>query len=133
MRSSFPTEESIYVIDSTDYVGKYIFPDYSADAKIHQNVNAVVVGGINGNRTSLVKAFKETNRNSDFRLVNVRKVKSYDTLTVEVPADILAKVNRFNELMPKLRKEQMNNLEKDMELFNEVSDLHEDLVNYFER
>lgn len=133
MRNSFPTRESVYKIDSGDYVGGYIFPNYSADAKIHQNVDAVIVGGINGNRSPLVKAFFGKDRLGDFKLVNVRKVRGYDMETLPVPAEILTKVERYNELMPKLRAEQMSDVESDMVLFNEVSGLLKELVDYFER
>lgn len=132
MRNSFPIKEEVYVIDSGDYVGSYIFPDYSADAKIHQGVNAVIVGGINGNRNPLVKAFSEADRNSDFKLVNINKVRGYDIKQVDVPVGIKTKVDEYNELMVELRKEQLKDEEQDMELFNKVSKISRELIEYFE-
>lgn len=133
MRNSFPIKEDVYKIDSGDYVGSYIFPNYSADAKIYQNVNAVIVGAINGNRNPIVKAFSGPDRNSDYKLVNVRKVRGYDSVQLNVPVDIKAKVEEYNTKMSQLKKEQRSEEEQDMELFNQVSMLSRELSGYFEQ
>lgn len=133
LRNSYPVRESVLKIDSGDYLGSYIFPAYSADGRIYQNVEVVVVGGINGNRSPLVKAFESADRNSDYSLVNINKVRGYKEEVVEVPVDIKAIVDEYNELLPSYIQNTNNDEELDMELHNKVTKLSQELISYFQK
>lgn len=133
MRNSFPKVENVLVIDSGTYKGRFIFPTYSADAKIYQDADTSVVGAINGNMDPLVRAHVSGDRNSEHVLINIRRVDGFTSDTVEVPVGIKNKVESYNTKLPLLRANQLNvNEELNTELQSEVIDLFNSLVSYFE-
>lgn len=133
MRNSYPKKESVLVIDSGEYIGKIIFPSYSADAKIHQKADVRVVGGIKGNMNPLVKAYAGEDRNSEYVLVNVTRIHGFMKDIVDVPAGILSLVEEYNELFPKYRINQRDDEELDMEMHDNITRIAGELNTYFEK
>lgn len=133
MRSSYPKKEDVLRIDSGDYMGRIIFPSYSADAKIYQNVETVVVGAINGNMDPLVKAYDGVDRNANYVYVNITRITGFKKESLDVPSDITALVDEYNNLFPKYRENQRDDKELDVELLNNVTTLSRRLNEYFER
>lgn len=133
MRNSYPTVERVLKIESTEFNGRFIFPSYSAGAKIHQDVKTIVVGAIHGKRDPLVKAFIDGSRDSEYVLVNVRKIRGFKETTVDVPAEVLTKVNRYNKLSSDYRESQIAEETFDEVKLSEMNNLSDELVRYFSK
>lgn len=135
MRSSYPTKEKVYVIDSGDYSGFFIFPEYTADNQLYQNADAVVVGSIRGNRSPIAKARKEGDRDGDYALVNLTRVHGFREEYLELPSNVLSDVETYNELFPKVGRALLQGdtedvPEEDLKDFTEAKD---SLIQYFNK
>lgn len=134
MRSSYPKKEQVYVIDSGEYIGNFIFPSYASEGKIYQNVSVVIVGGMKGSRDPLIKAYETADRTGPYKLVNVFLIPGYSKQVVDVPADVLESVEEYNKLFPKYQANQLNDMEElDNDLYTKMLRLSKELYTYFEK
>lgn len=133
MRNSYPTVERVLKIESTEFKGRFIFPSYSAGAKIHQDVKTVVVGAIHGKRDPLVKAFIDGSRDSEYVLVNIREIRGFKETTVDVPAEVLTKVKLYNELSSEYKDSKLKEEPFDETMLSEMNNLSDELVRYFSK
>lgn len=133
MRRSFPIVEQVFKIDSGDYVGRTIFPSFSADATIQQKASTIVTGAIKGNLNPLIKAYETEDRNSNFVLVNITRVNGFTEDVVDVPLNIKNLVQEYNELYPKYYSSKLKGEDIEESVLTKINNLSAELVEYFEK
>lgn len=100
----FKERESVAVILDGD-THTHIFPvgNISAESRLEASVK--------GNGSAFLRAHIDADRNSDYVMINARRIRNYETQSVPVPARIITLIAELNtDTTTDVRKEELEEI-----------------------